>query len=339
MKKTVALIFGGEGQEREISKKSAENLASFIDRSRYCILPIYIDECGNWFICDGVAGKKKIGTHPIRHRGRGGFYTQKAFIPTDCAIPCLHGDFGEDGVIQGALTASHIPYVGEDVYASALTSDKLYTKSVADTLGIPTARWIASVNESLQDAKKNAEQHIGYPMFIKPARMGSSFGASPCESSQEFDTAYALARKFGDRILIEEKIKVKYELECALLGVSSEIRFIAGGKVCHQNKFYDFETKYNSEQNANVTDKIDSKIKRTAELYAESLSKFIGLQSLSRIDFLISMDNEVFFNEINAFPGMTKTSLYPKMTEHLGCGRGDFINLLIEDAIRRDRSL
>ena len=338
MKKRVALIYGGEGAEREISKLSAENLFSHIDEKEYEVLRIEILGNGEW---KAVTEKGKYeSTFPIFKDGVSGFLLGGEVLPVDCAIPCLHGNYGEDGVVQGALTAAHIKYIGQDVYASAVTSDKAFTKLIASRLNIPTADWILSDNESAPDAKARAERYLQYPMFIKPARLGSSYGATPVPTSDAFVSAYEYAKSFDARLLIEERVDFDYEVECALFD-AGERRISAGGRVLSGGKFYDYNSKYDK----NASPETEAKSGKAPEIeekiseYSASLADFIGIKHLSRFDFFVNRDGKILFNEINAFPGMTATSLYPKLTEDMGLYKGEFINLLIKSVSKNDRRI
>lgn len=338
MKKKVALIYGGEGFERDISILSAKNLYSQIDKNNYDVLRIEILKNGCWKAV--TEDEKYIDAYPVLLNGESGFLIDGKIVATDCAIPCLHGDYGEDGVIQGALTAAHVNYVGQDVYASAATSDKAFTKLAAAHLGIPTASWIISDGDDDATVKEKAERQLKYPMFIKPARLGSSYGATPVSTAADFDEAYSSARRFDKRVLIEELIDFDYEVECALFDVG-ERKISAGGRVLSSGRFYDFNSKYD----ANLSPFTEAKsgafpeIEATISKYTEELADLLGIKHLARFDFFVTRDNKIFFNEINAFPGMTSTSLYPRLTEDIGLGRGEFINLIIEDVCRNDRGI
>lgn len=329
MKKRVALIFGGEGSEREISELSAQNVDSLIDKSLYDVVYIEISGNAQWYIKKGGV---KTPTFPVMLDGKSGFYDGGRILEVDCALPCLHGDFGEDGVVQGALTLAHIKYIGQDVYASALTSDKAYTRAVSDSLGIPGAKWLLSTENEPCVARGRAEEQIGYPMFIKPARQGSSFGSHPVYSNLDFDSAYNDAKRYGNRVLIEELVDYKFELECALFENKKQI-FSAGGRILSDGDFYDYNSKYdkNSSPKTEAQSGIFPRAEALAIEYSKRLADFIGIKHISRFDFFVTSDERVYFNEINVFPGMTKTSLYPLLTEDMGLRRGDFINLLISE--------
>ena len=246
MKKTVMLIYGGEGYERDISIKSAENLSRLIDTDKYKLLYVEISKSGAWYLRGGINSRDTGATltYPVLLGGASGILVNGVLIHIDAAVIALHGDHGEDGMIQGALAAAHIKYVGQDVYAAAATSDKAYTKLIAERLGIRTAGWLLAVSEDEKTARIRAEEKLGYPMFIKPARLGSSFGAHPVRSREDFDFAYLDAQKYGDgRVLIEELIDISYELECALF--DDGVRIISpNGRILSDGRFYDYKSKY-----------------------------------------------------------------------------------------------
>ena len=348
MKKNIALIYGGEGYEREISKLSASNLFSLIDKSSYNVYSVHISADGYWYISripietyeKSFNDKDNLSkTFPVFINGISGFFANGDIIPIDCAIPCLHGNFGEDGCIQGALATAHIPYIGQDVYASAVTSDKIYTKLAAEHLGIPVAKWIFSDGGTpLSDIMEHAEKKIGYPMFIKPSRLGSSYGAHPVRNKTEFESLYKDAISYDKRLLIEELIEFDYELECALIDVGKRI-VLPGGRIFSDGGFYDFNSKYSKSSSARTEAKTNGFSETEARIteYTNKLARLIGIRHLSRFDFFVTKSGGIIFNEINAFPGMTETSLFPKLAEGIGKKQGDFINLLINRVCSDDR--
>ena len=348
-KKNIALISGGQGYEHDVSEMSAENLFSLIDKGLYSVFLVHINKDGNWYISQNECKKYiKFSSandffcegFPVRCGGTSGVLSNGNLIPIDCAIPCLHGNFGEDGSVQGTLSTAGIAYIGQDVYASAMTSDKIYTKLAAERLNIPTARWIFSDGSDCADAKRRANENLAYPLFIKPARLGSSYGAHPIFSESEFESAFEDSRKYDSRILIEELVEFDHELECALFDNGKRVIF-PGGKVLSGGTFYDFDSKYTAEMSPKTeakTDAFTDAEKKAAE-YSNALAALIGIRHLSRFDFFVTKDDKIIFNEINAFPGMTETSLYPKLVSKIGNKNGDFINLLIDKVCSYDRRI
>ncbi len=339
-KKRIALIFGGEGVEREISEASAENLARLIDQTGEDIeiLPIGITANGKWYIYGGAPDKIGCGkwkddkaflteTYPINSS----FKTENAEIKVHCALPCLHGEKGEDGMIAGVLENAHIRYIGEGVCPSALCADKAYTRAVAALLGIPTADGLLLTETDTFDARSLCERYIGYPMFLKPTRLGSSYGAHPVKTKDAFDSAYFDASRYNGRVLAERLADIDYEAECAFFSDGTYIGYEVG-RINSGGAFYSFDAKYKSRTQPATADGIEPSVKKKIIEYSRSLVKYIGIKSMSRIDFFVCRDGNILFNEINTFPGMTKTSLYPVLTEKMGLASGEFIVRLINKA-------
>ena len=330
MKKSIAVIFGGEGAERQISERSAATVIERLEASS-SVMPIGISDEGDWFLFEGDSSEISSGrwrkspkltpVYPSRLSGNSGFVTANGVIlNADLAFPVLHGDFGEDGVIQGALSAAHIPYIGSDVTSSALTADKAYTKIIAEYLGIPTVPWFIPQSLDMKLARREAERRLGYPLFIKPRRLGSSIGAAPVYLRADFKPAWEAAMEASDGLLmIEALADVKLELELALF--DGKTRFISHPGIVHSSgRFYDFHSKYDSESSTKTEadGKLERKTVRKARSYARQISDFLGLGNISRIDFFLSSSGEIYFNEINSIPGMTDTSLYPPLAELYG---------------------
>ena len=336
MKKTVALIYGGEGREHEISERSAKNLYAFIDRERFEVVPIFISQTGDWYIRNNLDGDF-IETFPVRYKGKSGFLLFGEVMRVDAAIPILHGDFGEDGKVQGALDVAHIPYVGCGAMAGAICSDKILTKSIADYLSIPTVKWLAFTGDtSAVEAREQAEKKLSYPMFIKPSGLGSSIGAQAVNTPSEFISAFMAAAEAHDsRVLVEELADILYEQECAYLSYEKRVILSPSGRIDCNGRFYDFDLKYSTNRTANAASGIlpDEKTADDMRRWARLISDFIGIRHIARIDFFITSDKGVFFNEINTMPGLTDSSLYPLMCEDMGLKKGEFINLVLEDLL------
>lgn len=332
MKKRVALIYGGEGVEHDVSANSAKRLFKLIDREKYEVYPIFVSREGNWLIRESFFEEKGYPTYPVRLNSISGFMTEDGIVPFYAAIPALHGDMGEDGIIQGALRCAHIPYIGCHTAEGALCADKAYTKAIAEHLGILTAKWITADSDSLADeARERAEKCLSYPMFIKPARLGSSFGAGKAANASEFQAAFRDAASFGGRVIIEECVDVLLELECGFFS-DGVPRISPTGKILTNGTTYDRKRKYCDRADAPKTrhgcDPC-AEYERKAAFAAERLARFLSLRHLARIDFLLARDGRLYFNEINTFPGMTESSLYPLLTEDMGLEAGEFINLLL----------
>lgn len=329
MKNTVALIYGGEGMEHNISLVSAKNVSRFIDRDLCDVISVLITEDGEWTVEEEG---RRIPTFPAFINGEGGLFINGRIKKIDLVLPILHGEMGEDGVIFGALRAAHIRTLGCPTLAGALSSDKISSKFIAEALGIPTARWVFTDCEPFEHAIEKAEKALHYPMFIKPSSLGSSIGISKVENRDEFRVAYEKARALCERILIEEDVRAECELECAYLCIGKN-EYFEIGEVCLDGKFYDFERKYESDtKTAPFTG--DHAITDRVIKYSDALRRALGIRQISRIDFFLTRRGEVLFNEINSMPGMTETSLYPTLAARMGYPDGSFINALISEALR-----
>ena len=214
-----------------------------------------------------------------------------------------------------------------------MACDKIYSKILAEYLDIPTAKWIiADKNESMDEVKRRAESAIGFPMFIKPATLGSSIGIFEVNNESDLLPALDGARKFCDRILIEKKIDLQFEIECAILSLADKILISTGGRIFTDGKFYSYERKYSATGSPTATHvSEESDYSNVVRDYALRLATHIPVRHLARIDFFLSRDGRVIFNEINTIPGMTATSLYPLLTTDMGLAQGEFINLLLRE--------
>ena len=333
-KKRIALIYGGAGKEHAVSILGAEN---FMRLLRECgdfeILPVFIDKTGDWYI---KKRGKYIPTHPVRMKGGGGFLFGRHFLAVDCAVPMLHGDFGEDGRVQGALDCAKIPYVGSGVLGGAVSSDKIYTKIIAESLGIPTVPYMASQTPNAKEARAAAEEKIAYPMFIKPSGLGSSIGAAEVRVAEEFERAYLDAFSLGGgRVLIERLVYPKREIECACLIEGDSITVSHPGEI-EIDRFYSYGEKYSSSSSANLClhSDISPELKERLSEYCRLLCRGLSIHDLCRIDFFLSGE-EIYLNEVNTMPGFTESSLYPRLMKESGVGEVELVLRLIRSAMKR----
>lgn len=329
-KKTVALIYGGEGAEHQVSLMSKDYLWGLIDREKFEVFPVLIDTEGVWW-------------HNTERLAlcRGGFLHEDGKkTAVDAAFPLLHGDLGEDGTVVGALEVSGIPYVGCGVGAGAVCADKAITKMIAERLGIPTVRWILRIESDpdgidLSAAEADCAEKIGYPMFMKPVGLGSSVGCTAVITPSSFFSAYTKAARLGKgRVLIEEFIGDRRELECAVYSVKNRLISHPGEVICHGP--YTYDEKYSSSTHSSISTHADipEAISALAGRYSEILCDAIGIRHLARIDFFLS-EQRLYLNEINTMPGFTRASLYPKMMEAEGVTPEVLVNSLISDCIKQ----
>lgn len=334
-RKTVALIYGGKGRERDVSKKGAAYLRALIGKDKYRLIDLYIDTKGGFWLEDK---KGKTPAYPVRIRDKKGLLVDGKIIPVHAAFPLLHGDYGEDGRIQGALDTAGINYVGCTVSAGSLICDKVYTKYVAKNLGIPVVDFISKrgASESQEDMltlRGEAEKKIGYPMFIKPISLGSSVGASRIACRSEFERAYLECIECSSDVMIEKYLSDRRELECAYLSVFGEQYFSGAGEIkC--DGVYTYSEKYSKSSRASATvgAEVTQEVAETLKGYSLLLVRELGVRHLCRIDYFLS-GGIIYLNEINTMPGFTEASLYPKLIATLGIAPSVLVNSLIEDAL------
>lgn len=348
-KQTVAVLFGGQSSEHEISCISAATVIENINRDRYDVILIGITEDGRWLLTESVeeirSGAWKNGT--VRavvspdngHHGvlliDGGQITCRR---VDVAFPVLHGLYGEDGTVQGIFELAGIPYVGCGVLASAVSMDKLYTKIIVDTLGIRQAGYVAVRKEELSrmdEVTARVEAALAYPVFIKPCNAGSSKGVSKAGNREELISGLLEAANHDRKILVEETI-IGREIECAVLG-GTEVKATGVGEILAAADFYDFEAKYHNAESKTVLDpELPAETVEEIRRDAVAIFKAVDGFGLSRVDFFVTKDGgEVVFNEINTLPGFTAISMYPMLWENRGIAKPQLVEKLIQMAFSR----
>lgn len=343
------MLFGGRGCERVISQQSAAHVCERLREAAISHLPVGITPQGDWFIFRGSTAAIRDGswraqptlltpTYPVRLAGRAGLISGTAVQPLLAVIPVLHGDHGEDGEIQGALTAATLPFVGADVRTGALTSDKIYTKILAEHLGIPTAPYLplpAPRAAQCDSIRRRAEAALGYPMILKPARLGSSIGISVIRCAGDFAPAYHAALPYAP-LLLERFLTPITELECAYLEGEPPI-LTPPATVSLSDGFYSYREKYGEGSHArlSLTPPLPPSAVADVRRYAAALIDLLQVHGLARLDFFLTQNGSVFFNEINVFPGMTESSLYLRLLDAAGIGEGEVLRRLLTLAVRR----
>ena len=352
MTQRVAIICGGRSSEHEISCISAAGVLSAIDRSKYQPILIGISKSGKWFLLpenyslaltDGVLPTIPESGIPVA-LSVDGFSADVKNLAVEIVFPLLHGPYGEDGTIQGLLEIADIPYVGSGVLASAVAMDKSFAKPIFASHGIKVAAGFVVRQKQWQtgssDIQKAADQ-LGYPVFVKPARGGSSRGTTKVKSSGEFAGALAEAFKFDTKALVEQEIRGA-EIECAVLEIDGVAKASLVGqiKIDAKYEFYDFEAKYlDGATTIELPALIDQKI--SDEIRVKAVDAFIslGCSGLARVDFFLTPNNEVIINELNTMPGFTATSVFPKMWAATGVGYTDVITHLLQSALTRNNGV
>jgi len=320
---------GGRSSEHEISLASARSVLAALDPERYETTTVEIARDGRWQLGAGGGGElpaATVETLPVPTDAS----VPETLAEVDVVLPVLHGPFGEDGTVQGLLELADLPYVGAGVAASALCMDKDLFKAVLRDRGIPVARHHVL---RLGDEVSNP---LGYPAFVKPARLGSSVGISKVGSDEELVEAVALARRHDEKVLVEEAVD-GIEVECGVLGNlrPPPIASVVGQIVPHA-EWYDYAAKYDEGgSDILIPAPIDDAIaQRVQELAVDS---FIATEceGMARVDFFVRPDGEPVVNEINTIPGFTSTSVYARLFEASGIPYGELLQRLIDLALER----
>lgn len=352
MKKTVAVLFGGQSSEHVVSCMSAANVIDHIDTEKYDAILIGITEEGQWLLVDSV---EQIRKDTWRDSAVKAILSPDATdrcvlilepeqvkkVKVDVVFPVLHGLFGEDGTIQGLLELARIPYVGCGVLSSAVSMDKLYTKIIVDRLGIRQAAYEPVMKAELSQMEaviRRIESRFSYPVFVKPSNAGSSKGVGKADDRQMLEAALLEAANHDRKILVEETI-VGHEVECAVFGGGqTEIMASGVGEILAAADFYDFEAKYYNEESRTVVDpELPGNAAEEIRQAAKAIFRAVDGYGLSRVDFFVTEAGEVVFNEINTMPGFTAISMYPMLWEARGIDKTQLVTNLLLHAEERYR--
>lgn len=348
-KMRVAVLFGGQSGEHEVSLISASSVINHLDKNKYEIYFLGITKGGQWKYFEGDAKRIQDGSWEADARPAvfpgdpsfGGFFLTEApdrIYKVDMVFPVLHGPRGEDGTVQGLLELSGIPYVGCGVLASSTGMDKAASKAIFRSLGLPQGEYVSVL---MEDWKENSravaelvEGSFGYPCFVKPANMGSSVGISKARSREELAAAMEYAGRYDSKIIIEALIDCR-EIECAVLG-NNRPKASVLGEIIPSKEFYDYEAKYNDGGSSRllvpaVVDK--DKAEEIRDLAVRAY-RALCCSGLSRVDFFMEKGTgRVYINEVNTLPGFTSISMYPKLWEASGIPYGELLDTLIELAL------
>ena len=365
-KPTVAIVFGGRSSEHAVSCATAAGVMQAIDRDAYNVLPIGIAKDGRWVLAsaDTAALELSPGHVPeVDGSGAGVLIplstTERSLsilepgVPprvlgeVDVVFPLLHGPFGEDGTIQGLLELADIRYVGSGVLASAVMMDKHYMKVIFAGHGLAVGPYVVVTDREWQRdpaASMDAVASLGWPVFVKPARAGSSMGITKVSRPDDLTAAIEFAREHDPKVIVEAAI-VGREIECAVLegreGATTRTSQVGEIEVVKGHDFYDFEAKYLAESDvvlscpAQLPDDVSDEIRRVSAAAFEAA----GCEGLARVDCFYTERGEVIINEINTMPGFTPQSMYPKMWAASGMAYPDLIDELIQLALARRTGL
>lgn len=367
---TVVLLFGGQSGEHQISCATAGGVLRAINPEQWNVVPVGIAPTGQWvpmpndpevydLAADGgytvEVGQRRVGFIPgspmmLEYQVSEGEAPVDGTVTTigkvDVVFPLLHGPFGEDGTVQGLLEFSHVNYVGCGVASSAVCQDKHLTKTVLDHAGIDVGKWVSFSKDQWEDRTRDFEDQIaklGYPVFVKPCRAGSSLGVSRVSSPTDLLAAVEEAQRHDPRVIVEAAV-VGREVECGVLVTADgEVHTSAVGEIrVLGDDFYDYETKYFDSEAvaldcpANLPEGVTERIQREAERAFRALEG----EGISRVDFFYNNETgRLVLNEVNTMPGFTPFSMYPVMFQEAGLAYNELVNALLQEAASRPAGL
>lgn len=347
----VCILFGGVSPEHAVSLCSAESVLKHMDREKYDIFPVGITKAGEWLLYGGAdlgllptgawekhPGNCRVLLSPVRGQGLLRFEGDTAVRERiDVIFPLLHGLNGEDGAIQGLMQLAGIPYVGPEICASAVAMNKALTKQLAACAGIRQAPWRQvsrrEIREHPEAAADGLEEAFPYPMFVKPAKGGSSVGVSKVQSREQLKAGLRAAAAMDDTVLVEAYIRGK-EIEVAVLGNEHPVASVCG-EIDPGAQFYDYDTKYITDTSRiYIPARINADVAEQVRETAVRVFRVLGCKGMARVDFFVTdEENRVVFNEINTLPGFTSVSMFPKLFEAGGIPFGALIDELLRLAM------
>ncbi|MGX1512292.1 D-alanine--(R)-lactate ligase [Streptomyces collinus] len=336
----IGIVFGGSSEEHAVSVKSAQEVARSLDAEKYQPFFVGITRDGAWKLCEGPGPDWEDGdcrpavlspdrsVHGLLVLEQGRYRT----IRLDVVMPVLHGTLGEDGATQGLLELSGIPYVGCDVQSSALCMDKSLAYVVAGSAGIATPRFRTVMGDEYLDADR-----LAYPVFVKPARSGSSFGVTKVSRREDLPAAVAAARRYDTKVLVEEAV-VGSEIGCAVLGNDTELVVGEVDRIALSHGFFrihqEEEPESGSENStAIVPADIPAESRALVQETAKDVYRALGCTGLARVDMFLKDDGGVVLNEVNTLPGMTSYSRYPRMMAAAGLPLSEVIDRTVSLAL------
>lgn len=375
----VGVLFGGRSGEHEVSLASAQNVMAALEEAGHEVVPIGISRQGEWLSTQdplaqlraaavALASETPSGqvaestdshvsmedTEPSRERSsakdeKSGWaltpINAEQLPATDVIFPVLHGPYGEDGTIQGLLEMGNLPYVGCGVLASAVAMDKAVAKRLFAAEGLPQANYRVVIRELWRDQSAKIlaeiEEGLRYPLFVKPANMGSSVGVSKVENRADLTEAIELAASYDRKIILEEGVPSVREIEVSVLGISGSVEHqpmaSVVGEIIPERDFYDYEAKYHDDSSQLlIPAALSAKQSEAIREMAMQAFRAIDGSGLARVDFLLNGENdELLLNEVNTMPGFTRISMYPKLWEATGIRYPDLVDRLVQLAIVR----
>lgn len=340
----IAVLYGGKSTEHEVSVHSAQPVCAVLANSdKYEVLPIFIDKAGLWFLQEKCSEKtpQDIPVTPVLSAaGKIFIPSENRYLNPDLFFPVLHGSNGEDGTLQGLLECMDVAYVGCDVLASAMGMDKEISKILALQMHVPTLPYQRVCKHQAYDLK--ALQHwaaeVGYPVFVKPVRLGSSVGVTKVKKAEDLAAAVSFAFRFDSDVLVEKGLEKPREIFCALLGDGEELQVSECGELkTLEGEFFDYQAKYITVGGCETRVPADLPAPMRADIRRSSECVYRAMRGsgLARVDFLIDADGTAWFSEINTLPGMSQSSLYPQLFEAAGMAYAEVLEKLIFLALKK----
>ena len=346
MKQKLLVLCGGQSSEHIVSRMSCTSVLNNLDANKYEITLVGIDLDGGWHYLDAkqtdLAKNTWLDNSSMVEDVYGLLKNQ------DVAFPVLHGMYGEDGTIQGLFELAKLPYVGCRVMGSSVAMDKIYTKKILDTVGVPQVKSVyvkkrydeklvvvTNTFDEIEEIEDYIDRELGMPCFIKASRSGSSFGCYRCDNQTELIGKLSEAAKYDRHVVVEECIDC-IELETAVLG-NDDVIVSRVGQIMPHGEFYTFESKYEDEESKTcIPALVDEQIQEQIRQYAIKVFKAVDGHGLSRVDFFLDKKtNKIYLNEINTMPGFTKISMYPQLMNDFGITYPELLDRLIVLALQK----
>ena len=326
----LVILFGGRSAEHEVSCVTAASVLGAADPSRYDVEPVGITVDGRWVRAEPAPGALEATGPPVD--------PAQVLAPGTVVFPVLHGPFGEDGTVQGLLELAGVPYVGSGVLASALCMDKAMAKEVSARHGFAQVAHVALRDVDLEDGDavlRRAADALGFPIFVKPANLGSSVGVSKAVDAEELATAVKLALSYDEWVVLEESVQAR-EIECGLLGYG-RLRVSLPGEVRPSHEFYDYDDKYaDGAAELLVPAPLPAAVIEEVQRTTLAAGAALRVDGMARVDFFYEEGGRgLLLNEVNTIPGFTPISMYPKMWEASGLPYPRLIDELVDAALRR----
>lgn len=357
MKRRIVVLFGGRSAEHEVSVISARSVLDALDPERYEPIPIGVTKRGRWRLMPAGPPSLPAGGRAAELADVGASAGEEVALDQepgaqalvagdgsrteiDVVFPVMHGPFGEDGAIQGFLEMAGVPYVGAGVLASAVGMDKAVQKVLFAAAGIPVVEHeVVHEREWEEDAEgvEARAEHLGFPLFAKPAALGSSVGITRVHGPSELRAALEEAFRYGRKAVLERAVQDARELECAVLGNDDPVASVAGEIVPRGHEFYDYDAKYVDERGADLLVPADLAPETLEEVQRLAIAAFRAIDGagMARVDFFLTRDGRLLLNEVNTIPGFTSISMYPKLWEASGVPYPELVDRLVELAIER----